>query len=95
MLHARSQKLPKRVTSTLPTYLYFISDGDIIYNFITLFKFQHSISILAEQQRIVSKLEQLMQLCSELEKNINQSKKEETNLLLQTVLREALEEKEN
>lgn len=49
---------------------------------------------LAEQQRIVSKLEQLMQLCSELEKNINQSK-EETNLLLQTVLREALEEKEN
>lgn len=49
---------------------------------------------LAEQQRIVTKLEQLMQLCSELEKNINQSK-EETNLLLQTVLREALEEKEN
>jgi len=49
---------------------------------------------LSEQQRIITKLEQLMQLCSELEKNINQSK-EETNLLLQTVLREALEEKEN
>jgi len=47
---------------------------------------------LTEQQRIVTKLEQLMQLCSELEKNINQSK-EETNLLLQTVLREALEGK--
>jgi len=45
-------------------------------------------------ERDSNKLEQLMQLCSELEKNINQSK-EETNLLLQTVLREALEEKEN
>ncbi|MHB9011838.1 MAG: restriction endonuclease subunit S [Ignavibacteriaceae bacterium] len=47
---------------------------------------------IVEQQRIVSKLEQLMQLCDELEKNIIQSK-EQTNLLLQTVLREALEEK--
>ena len=47
---------------------------------------------LAEQQRIVSKLNELMHLCDELEKNINQSK-DQTNLLLQTVLREALEEK--
>ena len=47
---------------------------------------------LAEQKRIVSKLEQLLQLCDDLEKNINQSK-EHTNLLLQTVLKEALEEK--
>ena len=39
-----------------------------------------------------NKFEELMQLLDELEKNINQSK-EETNLLLQTVLREALEEK--
>lgn len=40
-----------------------------------------------------NKFEELMQLLDELEKNINQSK-EETNLLLQTVLREALEGKE-
>jgi len=71
----------------LPTYLYFISDGDIIYNFITLFKFQHSISILAEQQRIVSKLEKFMEFRCELEKDIDQSK-EEIKLLLMTVLRE-------
>lgn len=47
---------------------------------------------LAEQQRIVSKLNQLMQFCDQLEENINTTKKE-TNLLLQTVLREALEPK--
>ena len=47
---------------------------------------------LAEQQRIVSKLNQLMQFCEQLEQNINTTK-EQTNLLLQTVLREALEEK--
>jgi type I restriction enzyme, S subunit len=44
----------------------------------------------AEQQRIVSKLNQLMQFCNQLEQNINTTK-EQTNLLLQTVLREALE----
>ncbi len=47
---------------------------------------------LAEQQRIVSKVEQLMQFCDQLEQNINTTK-EQTNLLLQTVLREALEPK--
>lgn len=45
---------------------------------------------LAEQQRIVSKLNELMQFCDQLEQNINTTK-EQTNLLLQTVLREALE----
>lgn len=45
---------------------------------------------LAGQQRIVSKLNQLMQVCDQLEQNINTTK-EQTNLLLQTVLREALE----
>ncbi len=47
---------------------------------------------LAEQQRIVSKLNQLMQFCDQLEQNINTTE-EQTNLLLQTVLKEALEEK--
>jgi type I restriction enzyme S subunit len=47
---------------------------------------------LAEQQRIVSKLEQLMQLCDDLEKIITQSR-EQTNLLLHAVLRETLEER--
>ncbi len=48
---------------------------------------------LAEQLRIVSKLEQLMQFCDELGQSINTTK-EQTNLLLQTVLKEALEPKE-
>ena len=47
---------------------------------------------LSEQQRIVSKLNQLMQFCDQLEQNINTTK-EQTNLLLQKVLKEALEEK--
>ncbi|NMB82258.1 MAG: hypothetical protein GYA14_10615 [Ignavibacteria bacterium] len=49
---------------------------------------------LAEQLRIVSKLNELMQFCDQLEQNINTAK-EQTNLLLQTVLREALEPNEN
>ncbi len=48
----------------------------------------------SEQQRIVSKLEELMRLCDELEKNINQTKAQ-TNLLLQTVLKEALLSKDD
>lgn len=44
---------------------------------------------LPEQHRIVTKLEQLMQLCDELESSIRQSK-EQTNMLLQSALREAL-----
>lgn len=44
---------------------------------------------LAEQQRIVNKLEQLMVFCDELEKSIKQSK-EQNEKLLQQVLREAL-----
>lgn len=47
---------------------------------------------LAEQERIVSELNKLMQFCDQLEQNINTTK-EQTNLLLQTVLREALKEK--
>jgi type I restriction enzyme S subunit len=44
---------------------------------------------LAEQQRIVNKLEQLMSFCDELEKSIKHSK-EQNEKLLQQVLREAL-----
>jgi type I restriction enzyme S subunit len=47
---------------------------------------------IEEQVRIVSKIKQLMRLCDELEKNII-GNKEQTNLLLQAVLREALNEK--
>ena len=93
LLQACAQKLLNRLITTLPSYLYFIESGALNHTSITLFRLQHRIYVLSEQQRIVTKLEQLMQLCSEVEKNINQSK-EETNLLLQTVLREALEEKE-
>lgn len=46
---------------------------------------------LAEQHRIVSKLEQLMQLCDALEQSIRQSKGQAT-MLLQTALKEALKE---
>ncbi|MDP3150380.1 MAG: restriction endonuclease subunit S [Ignavibacteria bacterium] len=72
---------------------YFTGAGIKHFTGKSLARFLIPLPPLAEQQRIVTKLEQLMQLCSELEKTINQSK-EETNLLLQTVLREALEEKE-
>ena len=44
---------------------------------------------LAEQERIVNKLEKLMSFCDELEKSIKQSK-EQNEKLLQQVLREAL-----
>jgi len=47
---------------------------------------------ISEQQRIVAKLDKLMQLCDELEQNIQQSK-EQTNMLLQSALREALNTK--
>lgn len=47
---------------------------------------------LHEQHRIVTKLEQLMKLCDELDQSIRQSK-EQTNMLLQAALREALQPK--
>jgi len=46
---------------------------------------------LNEQQRIVQKVDQLMALCDELEKNIEQSKKD-SELLMQSVLQEAFKE---
>jgi hypothetical protein len=76
-----------------PASIYFISDGDIKYFCITLFKFQNPTSIFTERQNSVPKLEQLVLFCNDLEKNINQSE-EKTNLLLQTVLRKALEGKD-
>lgn len=48
---------------------------------------------LAEQNRIVKKLEQLMHLCDELQASI-QTSKEQNEMLLQQVLREALQPKE-
>lgn len=48
---------------------------------------------LSEQQRIVTKLDELMQYCDELEASIKESQ-QQNELLLQQVLREALEPKE-
>ena len=45
---------------------------------------------LAEQKRIVEKLEKLMKYCDELELNIRESKKNAESLL-QVALKEALE----
>ncbi|UZQ84781.1 restriction endonuclease subunit S [Thermoclostridium stercorarium] len=46
---------------------------------------------LNEQKRIVEKVDQLMALCDELEKNIEQSKKD-SELLMQSVLQEAFKD---
>ena len=46
---------------------------------------------LNEQKRIVEKVDQLMALCDELEKNIEQSKND-SELLMQSVLQEAFKE---
>lgn len=46
---------------------------------------------LNEQKRIVEKVDQLMALCDELEKNIEQSKKD-SEMLMQSVLQEAFKE---
>jgi len=43
---------------------------------------------ISEQKRIVSKVDQLMQLCDELETQLNQSKKD-SEMLMQAVLQEA------
>lgn len=48
---------------------------------------------LSEQQRIVAKLDELMQYCDDLEASIKESQ-QQNELLLQQVLREALEPKE-
>ena len=45
---------------------------------------------LAEQKGIVAKVAKLMQLCDELEKQIEQSK-QETEALMQAVVQEALQ----
>jgi type I restriction enzyme S subunit len=49
---------------------------------------------LSEQNRIVTKLNQLMKMCDELEQSITQSK-EQTEMLLQVALKEALEVNSN
>ena len=49
---------------------------------------------LAEQERIVAKLEKLMKFCDELEANIRQGIKN-ADQLLHTALKEALEPKDN
>ena len=45
---------------------------------------------LAEQKRIVAKVDELMKLCDELEKQLRQSK-EKSERLMQAVLQEAFE----
>ena len=62
---------------------------------VTLEKIQNSsfaLPPLQEQNRIVSKIEQLMTICDELEQTIQQNKKY-TQELLQVTLKEALERK--
>lgn len=49
---------------------------------------------LAEQERIVAKLENLMKFCDELEANIRHARAN-ADQLLQTALKEALEPKDN
>lgn len=95
------ESIPEILTSYLLSYLkssFFwkntiLNATDSSYNALTIEKLNESelpLPPIAEQQRIVSKLNELMQFCDQLEQNINTTK-EQTNLLLQTVLREALE----
>jgi Restriction endonuclease S subunits len=48
---------------------------------------------IAEQKRIVAKVDQLIHLCDELETRLNQSKKD-SEMLMQAVLQEAFEIKQ-
>jgi type I restriction enzyme S subunit len=56
-----------------------------------LFRGPFPLPPLNEQKRIVEKVDQLMDLCDELEKNIEQSKKD-SELLMQSVLQEVFKE---
>ena len=58
-----------------------------------LIKIEIPLPPLSEQQRIITKIDELMQYCDDLENSIKESQKH-NELLLQQVLREALEPKE-
>jgi len=70
-----------------------IANGQVSINQAQLFETLIPLPPLSEQQRIVAKLDELMQYCDELETSINESK-QQNGLLLQQVLREALEPEE-
>lgn len=72
---------------------YFVNGGlQPMLSNVVLSKIPLPLPPLSEQQRIVDKLDELMQYCDDLEASIKESK-QQNELLLQQVLREALEPK--
>lgn len=73
---------------------YFVNGGlQPMLSNVVLSKIPLPLPPLSEQQRIVAKLDELMAYCDELETSIKESQ-QQNELLLQQVLREALEPKE-
>jgi type I restriction enzyme S subunit len=66
-----------------------VANGQVSINQTQLYELLIPLPPLAEQHRIVQKLDELMQYCNELETSIKQSESQNKQLL-QQVLREAL-----